>query len=56
MIQKLRQAGFVASVSYERCDPDDRSCDDGHGVVWSQSPDAGAQRERGSTVTIVANP
>jgi penicillin-binding protein 1A len=52
----IRQAGFVASVSYERCDPDDRSCDDRQGVVWSQSPDAGAQRERGSTVTIVANP
>jgi penicillin-binding protein 1A len=52
----IRQAGFVASVSYERCDPDDRSCDDRQGVVWSQSPDAGAQRERGSTVTIFANP
>jgi penicillin-binding protein 1A len=52
----IRQAGFVASVSYERCDPDDRSCDDRQGIVWSQSPDAGAQRERGSTVTIFANP
>jgi penicillin-binding protein 1A len=52
----VRQAGFVASVSYERCDPDDRSCDDRQGVVWSQSPGAGAQRERGSTVTIFANP
>jgi membrane peptidoglycan carboxypeptidase len=54
---EIRQAGFVASVSYaEECDPDDHSCDDRQGVVWSQSPDAGAQRERGSTVTIVANP
>jgi penicillin-binding protein 1A len=54
---EIRQAGFVASVSYaEECDPDDHSCDDPQGVVWSQSPDAGAQRERGSTVTIVANP
>ena len=52
----IRQAGFVASVSYERCDTDDRSCDDRQGVVWSQSPDAGALRERGSTVTIFANP
>jgi len=52
----IRQAGFVASVSYEKCDPDDHSCDDRQGVVWSQSPDAGAQRELGSTVTIFANP
>jgi len=52
----IRQAGFVASVSYEKCDQDDHSCDDRQGVVWSQSPDAGAQRELGSTVTIFANP
>jgi penicillin-binding protein 1A len=52
----IRQAGFVASVSYAKCDPDDHACDDRQGVVWSQSPDAGAQRERGSTVTIFANP
>ncbi|HEU4831608.1 MAG TPA: PASTA domain-containing protein, partial [Actinomycetota bacterium] len=53
----IRQAAFVASVSYaEKCDPDDPSCDDRPGVVWSQSPDAGAQREPGSTVTIFVNP
>ena len=52
----IRQAGFVASVSYAECDPDDPSCDDRPGVVWSQSPDAGAQREQGSTVTIFVNP
>jgi serine/threonine-protein kinase len=53
----IRQAGFVASVSFaEGCDPDDPSCDDRPGVAWSQSPDAGAQRERGSTVTIFVNP
>jgi penicillin-binding protein 1A len=52
----IRQAGFVASVSTGECDPDDPSCDDRPGVVWSQSPDAGAQRERGSTITIFVNP
>ena len=53
----IRQAGFVASVSTTGgCDPDDPSCDDRPGVVWSQSPDAGAQRERGSTITIFVNP
>jgi penicillin-binding protein 1A len=53
----IRQAGFVASVSTSgKCDPDDPSCDDRPGVVWSQSPDAGAQRERGSTITIFVNP
>jgi penicillin-binding protein 1A len=53
----IRQAGFVASVSTSgTCDPDDPSCDDRPGVVWSQSPDAGAQRERGSTITIFVNP
>jgi penicillin-binding protein 1A len=53
---EIRQAGFVASVSTGECDPDDPSCDDRPGVVWSQSPDAGAQRERGSTITIFVNP
>jgi penicillin-binding protein 1A len=53
----IQQAGYVASVSYaEECDPDDPSCDYRPGVVWSQSPDAGEQREQGSTVTIVVNP
>jgi serine/threonine-protein kinase len=53
----IRQAGFVASVSYaEECDPDDPSCRDQPGVVWSQSPDAGTQRQRGSRVTIVVTP
>jgi beta-lactam-binding protein with PASTA domain len=52
----IREAGFVASVSTAgECDPDDASCDR-PGVVWSQSPDAGAQRERGSTITIFVNP
>ncbi|HEY8115506.1 MAG TPA: transglycosylase domain-containing protein [Actinomycetota bacterium] len=53
---EIQQAGFVASVSTGECDPDDPSCDDRPGVVWSQSPDAGAQRERGSTITIFVNP
>jgi beta-lactam-binding protein with PASTA domain len=53
----IQQAGFAASVSYAKeCDPDDPSCDYRPGIVWSQSPDAGAQREQGSTVTIVVNP
>ncbi|HKN81580.1 MAG TPA: PASTA domain-containing protein, partial [Actinomycetota bacterium] len=53
----IRQAGFVASVSdAEECDPDDPACDYRPGVVWSQSPDAGAQQEQGSTVTIFVNP
>jgi serine/threonine-protein kinase len=53
----IRQAGFDASVSFsEECDPDDPSCDYRPGVVWSQSPDGGAQREQGSTVTIFVNP
>jgi len=52
----IRQAGFVASVSYAECDPDDTSCNDRPGVVWSQSPHAGGQGERGSTVTILVNP
>jgi penicillin-binding protein 1A len=51
----IRQAGFVASVSYAECDPNDTSCNDRPGVVWSQSPDAG-KGERGSTVTILVNP
>ena len=52
----IRQAGFVASVSYAECDPDDTSCNDRPGVVWSQSPHAGGQGEPGSTVTILVNP
>jgi eukaryotic-like serine/threonine-protein kinase len=53
----LAQAGFGASVSFaQECDPDDQACDYRPGVVWSQSPDAGAQREQGSTVTIFVNP
>jgi len=53
----IRQAGFDASVSFsEACDPDDPPCDDQPGAVWSQSPDGGAQREQGSTVTIYVNP
>jgi penicillin-binding protein 1A len=51
----IRQAGFAASVSYAECDPNDTSCNDRPGVVWSQSPDAG-KGERGSTVTILVNP
>jgi beta-lactam-binding protein with PASTA domain len=53
----LAQAGFGASVSSaEECAPDDQACDYRPGVVWSQSPDAGAQRDQGSTVTIFVNP
>jgi serine/threonine-protein kinase len=53
----IRQARLVASVSFsEACDPDDPSCDYQPGAVWSQSPDGGAQREQGSTVTIFVNP
>jgi penicillin-binding protein 1A len=52
----IRQAGFVASVSYAECDPGDTTCNDRPGVVWSQSPNAGGQGERGSTITILVNP
>ena len=53
----LTQAGFGASVSFaEECDPDDQACDYRPGVVWSQSPGAGSQTDRGSTVTILVNP
>jgi len=53
----LQQAGFVAAVSFaQECDPEEPSCDYRPGVVWSQSPNAGARRERGSTVTIYVNP
>ena len=53
----IRQVGLVASVSFsEECDPDDPSCDYRPGAVWSQSPDGGAQRDQGSTVTIYVNP
>jgi beta-lactam-binding protein with PASTA domain len=52
----IRQAGFVASVTYAECDPGDTACNDRPGVVWSQSPHAGGQGERGSTVTILVNP
>jgi serine/threonine-protein kinase len=53
----IGQAGFDPSVSFsEECDPDDPSCDYQPGAVWSQSPDGGAQREQGSTVTIFVNP
>jgi penicillin-binding protein 1A len=55
--EALAQAGFDASVSFaEECDPDDQACDYRPGVVWSQSPDPGAQRDQGSTVTILVNP
>ena len=55
--EALAQAGFDASVSFaEECDPDDQACDYRPGVVWSQSPDPGAQRDQGSTVTIFVNP
>ena len=55
--EALAQAGFDASVSFaEECDPDDQACDYRPGVVWSQSPDPGAQRGQGSTVTILVNP
>jgi penicillin-binding protein 1A len=54
---KLRQAGFRVSVSYDReCDPSDPGCEYRQGVVWSQSPTAGASAEEGFVVTIVVNP
>ncbi len=53
----LRQAGFDVSVSFaQECDPDDPACDYRPGVVWSQSPEGGAQLQAGSTVTISVNP
>jgi beta-lactam-binding protein with PASTA domain len=55
--EALAQAGFDAFVSFaEECVPDDQACDDRPGVVWSQSPVPGAERDRGSTVTILVNP
>ncbi len=54
---QLRNAGFRVTISYQQeCDPNDADCDYRSGVVWAQSPAAGAQAEVGSTVTIVVNP
>jgi len=53
----LRNAGFETSVQEQQeCDPTDPSCVYRKGVVWAQSPSAGAKLPDGSTVTITVNP
>jgi serine/threonine-protein kinase len=53
----LRKEGFeVRVVSEAECDPADPGCDYRSGVVWAQSPSAGANIDVGSTVTIRVNP
>jgi serine/threonine-protein kinase len=53
----LRDAGFEASVQEEQeCDPVDPACAYQQGVVWAQSPSAGAKLPVGSTVMISVNP
>jgi penicillin-binding protein 1A len=52
----LRDAGLVASVEEQQCDPADPACVHKRGVVWAQRPSAGAKVPIGSTVTIITNP
>jgi penicillin-binding protein 1A len=53
----LRNAGFETSVQEQQeCDPADPSCVYRKGVVWAQSPSAGAKLPVGSTVTVIVNP
>jgi len=53
----LRNAGFETSAQEQQeCDPADPSCVYRKGVVWAQSPSAGAKLPVGSTVTIIVNP
>jgi penicillin-binding protein 1A len=53
----LRDAGFRVVVQrQQQCDPADPSCVYQQGVVWAQSPSAGAKVPKGSGVTIVVNP
>ena len=56
-IAALRNAGLQATVAYDaKCDEADPSCDYRKSMVWSQSPNGGAQVTAGSTVMIVVNP
>jgi penicillin-binding protein 1A len=53
----LRDAGFEASVKEQQeCDPSDPACVYDQGVVWAQSPSAGAKFPVGSAVEIIVNP
>jgi penicillin-binding protein 1A len=53
----LRRLGFeVRVISDPECDPAEPSCDYHQGLVWAQSPSAGANLTKGSTVTVRVNP
>jgi penicillin-binding protein 1A len=53
----LRNSGFAPFVQEQpQCDPNETSCDYRRGLVWAQSPSAGASVPTGSTVTIAVNP
>jgi len=53
----LKNVGFHVTVAVQaECDSTDPACDARKGIVWSQSPGAGAEATSGSTVTIVVNP
>jgi penicillin-binding protein 1A len=53
----LRRVGFEVRVVFDpECDSADPECDYHQGLVWAQSPSAGANLPKGSTVTIRVNP